>query len=86
MIGFFGYGFKLYDNSVFENLMKSLEFISKFCEEQFNFVKNGFKVEGEVILINGVYFKVGILILIVSIFFFKYWLYNWIQCCVFEFV
>lgn len=54
-----GHGSKLYDNSAFENLMKSLESISKFREEQFNLVKNGLKAEGEVTSINGVYLKAG---------------------------
>lgn len=54
-----GHGSKLYDNSAFENLLKSLESISKFREEQFNLVKKGLKAEGEVTSINAVYLKAG---------------------------
>lgn len=55
-----GHGSKMYDNSAFENLLKSLESISKFREEQFNLVKNGIKAEGEVTSINGVFLKAGV--------------------------
>ena len=54
-----GHGSKLYDNSAFENLVKSLESISKYREEQFNLVKQGLREEGEVTSINGVYLKAG---------------------------
>lgn len=54
-----GHGSKLYDNSAFENLLKSLESISKYREEQFNLVKQGLKAEGEVTSINCVYLKAG---------------------------
>jgi len=54
-----GHGSKLYDNSAYENLVKSLESIGKFRNEQFNLVKQGLKAEGEVTSINGVYLKAG---------------------------
>ena len=54
-----GHGSKLYDNSAYENLVKSLESIGKFREEQFNLVKQGLKAEGEVTSINGVFLKAG---------------------------
>lgn len=54
-----GHGSKLYDNSAFENLLRSLESISKFRDEQFSLVKQGLKAEGEVTSINGAYLKAG---------------------------
>lgn len=55
-----GHGAKLYDNSAMENLMKSVEVISKFRETQFDFVKAGRFANSEVISVNPVYLKGGI--------------------------
>ncbi|CAL9217839.1 unnamed protein product [Arabidopsis halleri] len=54
-----GHGAKLYDNSAMENLMKSVELISKFRETQFDFVKAGKAANSEVISVNPVYLKAG---------------------------
>ncbi len=54
-----GHGSKLYDGSALGNLLKSLELINKFREEQFNLVKSGEKAEAEVTSINCVYLKAG---------------------------
>lgn len=50
----------MYDNSAMENLMKSMEAISKFRESQFDKVKAGIAAISEVISINPVYMKAGI--------------------------
>ncbi|XP_023632546.1 aminoacylase-1 isoform X2 [Capsella rubella] len=54
-----GHGAKLYDNSAMENLMKSVELISKFRETQFDLVKAGKAANSEVISVNPVYLKAG---------------------------
>ncbi|ESQ30994.1 hypothetical protein EUTSA_v10012140mg [Eutrema salsugineum] len=54
-----GHGAKLYDNGAMENLMKSVEIISKFRETQFDFVKAGKAANSEVISVNPVYLKAG---------------------------
>ncbi|VYS48265.1 unnamed protein product [Arabidopsis thaliana] len=54
-----GHGAKLYDNSAMENLMKSVELISRFRESQFDFVKAGKAANSEVISVNPVYLKAG---------------------------
>ncbi|ESQ30989.1 hypothetical protein EUTSA_v10011489mg [Eutrema salsugineum] len=54
-----GHGAKLYDNGAMENLMKSVELISKFRETQFDFVKAGKAANSEVISVNPVYLKAG---------------------------
>ena len=54
-----GHGAKLYDNSAMENLMKSVELISRFRESQFDFVKAGKAAYSEVISVNPVYLKAG---------------------------
>ncbi|KAG0583273.1 hypothetical protein M758_3G124100 [Ceratodon purpureus] len=54
-----GHGSKLYDDSAFENLLKSLDSISKYRAEQFSLVKKGLRAEGEVTSINGVFLKAG---------------------------
>ncbi|XP_010500137.1 PREDICTED: aminoacylase-1-like [Camelina sativa] len=54
-----GHGAKLYDNSAMENLMKSVELISKFRETQFDLVKAGKALTSEVISVNPVYLKAG---------------------------
>lgn len=62
-----GHGAKLYDNGAMENLMKSVELISKFRETQFDFVKAGKFANSEVISVNPVYLKAGTLSTNVSI-------------------
>ncbi|XP_010479044.1 PREDICTED: aminoacylase-1 [Camelina sativa] len=54
-----GHDAKLYDNSAMENLMKSVELISKFRETQFDLVKAGKAANSEVISVNPVYLKAG---------------------------
>lgn len=55
-----GHGSRMYDNSAMENLMKSVEAISKFRESEFDKVKAGFATNSEVISVNPVYVKAGI--------------------------
>lgn len=55
-----GHGSRLYDNGAMENLMKSVEVITKFRESQFDFVKSGEAMNSEVISVNPVYLKAGI--------------------------
>ncbi|XP_063949302.1 uncharacterized protein LOC108221895 isoform X3 [Daucus carota subsp. sativus] len=54
-----GHGSKLFDNSAMENLMKSVELMTKFREYQFDLVKDGLKMTSEVISVNPVYLKAG---------------------------
>lgn len=54
-----GHGSTMYDNSAFENLLKSLESVGKYREEQFSLVKKGIKPAGGVTSINGVFLKAG---------------------------
>ncbi|GAA0168433.1 hypothetical protein LIER_23150 [Lithospermum erythrorhizon] len=60
VVGFPGHGSRLYDNSAMENLMKSIERISKFREAQFDVVKAGLAANSEVVSVNPVYLKAGI--------------------------
>lgn len=55
-----GHGSRMYDNSAMENLMKSVEVVTKFRENQFDVVKAGEAVHSEVISVNPVYMKAGI--------------------------
>ncbi|KAJ8762820.1 hypothetical protein K2173_022949 [Erythroxylum novogranatense] len=55
-----GHGSRLYDNGAMENLMKSVETISRFRESQFDMVKAGKAVISEVISVNPVFLKAGI--------------------------
>ncbi|CAK8537269.1 unnamed protein product [Lathyrus sativus] len=55
-----GHGSKLYDNSAMENLMKSVEVVSKFRESQFDIVKAGKALNSEVVSVNPVYLKAGV--------------------------
>ncbi|KAK4276748.1 hypothetical protein QN277_014861 [Acacia crassicarpa] len=55
-----GHGSRMYDNSAMENLMKSIEVISKFRESHFDAVKSGEAANSEVISINPVYLKAGV--------------------------
>lgn len=54
-----GHGSKLYDNSAMENLLKSLELISRYRAGQFDLVKNGKAAEGDVVSVNLVFLKSG---------------------------
>ncbi|GJX27741.1 aminoacylase-1 [Tanacetum coccineum] len=58
-VGVPGHGSRMYDNSAMENLMKSVEFVSKFRENQFDLVKAGVLANSEVISANPVYLKAG---------------------------
>ena len=55
-----GHGSRLYDNSAMENLMKSVEIMTRFRESQFDVVKAGRAANSEVISVNPVYLKSGI--------------------------
>ncbi|OMP01017.1 Peptidase M20 [Corchorus olitorius] len=55
-----GHGSNMYDNSAMENLMKSIEVITKFRDSQFDVVKAGEAMNSEVISVNPVYLKAGI--------------------------
>lgn len=54
-----GHGSRLYDNSAMENLMKSIEIITKFRESQFDLAKAGILPASEVISVNSVFLKSG---------------------------
>ncbi|KAL5711149.1 N-acyl-aliphatic-L-amino acid amidohydrolase [Ranunculus cassubicifolius] len=54
-----GHGSSLYDNSAFENLMKSMEVMSRYRESQFDLLKAGLAANGEVVSVNPVYVKAG---------------------------
>ncbi|KAJ7959118.1 aminoacylase-1-like [Quillaja saponaria] len=55
-----GHGSRMYDNSATENLMKSVEVMSRFRESQFDVVKAGKAANSEVISVNPVYLTAGI--------------------------
>ncbi|PON76353.1 N-acyl-L-amino-acid amidohydrolase [Trema orientale] len=55
-----GHGSRLYDNSAMENLMRSVEIMSRFRESQFDVVKAGRAANSEVVSVNPVYLKAGI--------------------------
>lgn len=55
-----GHGSRMFDNGAMENLMKSVEMITKFRESQFDVVKAGRAANSEVISVNPVYLKAGI--------------------------
>lgn len=55
-----GHGSRMYDNTAMENLMKSVEVISRFRDSRFDVVKAGVATNSEVISINPVYVKAGI--------------------------
>lgn len=55
-----GHGSRLYDNGAMENLMKSVEVMTRFREAQFDEVKAGNAAISEVISVNPVYLKAGI--------------------------
>ncbi|KAF3679768.1 putative ethylene-responsive transcription factor-like [Capsicum annuum] len=58
-VGTAGHGSKLYDNTITENLMKSIEVITKFRESKIDIVKVGLATNSEVILVNLVFLKAG---------------------------
>ncbi|KAM3344141.1 aminoacylase-1-like [Capsicum galapagoense] len=58
-VGTAGHGSKLYNNTIMENLMKSIEVITKFRESKFDIVKVGLATNSEVILANLVFLKAG---------------------------
>lgn len=55
-----GHGSRMYDNSAMENLMKSIEIMSRFRESQFEIVKAGEAANSEVISVNPVFVNAGI--------------------------
>lgn len=55
-----GHGSRLYDDSAMENLMKSVEVVSRFRESQFDVVKAGKALNSEVVSVNPVYVKAGV--------------------------
>ncbi|KAJ1439256.1 Peptidase M20 [Sesbania bispinosa] len=55
-----GHGSRMYDDSAMENLMKSVEIVSRFRESQFDVVKAGKAMNSEVISVNPVYVKAGV--------------------------
>lgn len=55
-----GHGSRMYDNSAMENLMKSVEIVSRFRESQFDVVKTGKAANSEVVSVNPVYVKAGV--------------------------
>ncbi|GAB4844892.1 hypothetical protein Ancab_038283 [Ancistrocladus abbreviatus] len=59
-VGMPGHGSRMYDGSAMENLMKSIEAMTKFREAQFDVVKRGWAANSEVISVNPVYLKAGI--------------------------
>ncbi|RZC44062.1 hypothetical protein C5167_037008 [Papaver somniferum] len=54
-----GHGSRMFDNSAMENLMKSVEIMTKYREGQFDLVKAGLAMNSEVISVNPVYMKAG---------------------------
>ncbi|KAL7589763.1 hypothetical protein Lser_V15G36485 [Lactuca serriola] len=58
-IGKPGHGSKMFDDTAMENLMKSIEVVSKFRENQFDLVKTGVLANSEVVSANPVYLKAG---------------------------
>ncbi|KAK9758252.1 hypothetical protein RND81_01G218200 [Saponaria officinalis] len=55
-----GHGSRMYDDSAMENLMKSVEMMSKFRESQFDLVKRGWRLISEVVSVNPVFLNAGI--------------------------
>ncbi|RZC64811.1 hypothetical protein C5167_008504 [Papaver somniferum] len=54
-----GHGSRMFDNSAMENLMKSVEIMTRYREGQFDLVKAGLAMNSEVISVNPVYMKAG---------------------------
>lgn len=59
-VGMPGHGSRMYDNSAMENLMNSIEVITKFRSIQFDVAKSGLAAISEVISVNPVFLKAGI--------------------------
>ncbi|CAO2820231.1 unnamed protein product [Amaranthus hypochondriacus] len=55
-----GHGSRMYDHSAMENLMISIEMITKFRESQFDLVKRGWAANSEVVSVNPVFLNAGI--------------------------
>nr|KYP43085.1 Aminoacylase-1 [Cajanus cajan] len=55
-----GHGSRLFDGSAVENLMESVEVVSRFRESQFDVVKAGKALNAEVVSVNPVYVKAGV--------------------------
>ena len=55
-----GHGSRMYDNGAVENLMKSVEIITKYRESQFDVVKAGEAMNSEVVSVNPVYLEAEI--------------------------
>ncbi|KAL6527549.1 hypothetical protein OROGR_016639 [Orobanche gracilis] len=55
-----GHGSRMYDNSAMENLMKSVEVIMKFRENNFDLIRAGLAANSEVISVYPVFLKAGI--------------------------
>ncbi|XP_061341918.1 uncharacterized protein LOC133288218 [Gastrolobium bilobum] len=55
-----GHGSRMYDNSAMENLMKSIDILTRFRESQFDVVKAGKASNSEVVSVNPVYVKAGV--------------------------
>ncbi|XP_074304598.1 uncharacterized protein LOC141639346 isoform X1 [Silene latifolia] len=55
-----GHGSRMYDDSAMENLMKSVEMMSKFREAHFELVKRGLAANSEVVSVNPVFLNAGI--------------------------
>lgn len=55
-----GHGSRMYDNSAMENLMISIEIITKFRDSQFDLVKKGYAANSQVISVNPVFLNAGI--------------------------
>ncbi|CAJ1971856.1 unnamed protein product [Sphenostylis stenocarpa] len=55
-----GHGARMYDGSAMENLMESVEVVSRFRESQFDVVKAGKALNAEVVSVNPVYVKAGL--------------------------
>lgn len=56
VVGVLGYGVKLIEGSVMENLCDSLSLIYEYCVKEFWMLKEGLKIEGEVVVVNNVFF------------------------------
>ncbi|KZV28845.1 aminoacylase-1 [Dorcoceras hygrometricum] len=54
-----GHGSRMYENCAMENMMKSIEVITKFRDSQFDLVKAGLAANSEVISVNPVFLKAG---------------------------
>ncbi|KAH9605569.1 hypothetical protein KSS87_022543 [Heliosperma pusillum] len=59
-VGTPGHGSRMYDDSAVENLMKSVEMMTKFREAHFDLVKRGLAVNSEVLSVNPVFLHAGI--------------------------